>query len=128
MTTVENKWPDLQDGVLSRSVIIDFEGFEEKPPTLCGVLKDGVFTQVVFDEILFPAISYTTEKESERLIVVEDRQEFFDSLVEMAIDEKRKVVAFSKHERDVLGGERVADIYIDALHIAKNWRKTNRIC
>ena len=126
MTTVENKWTDLQDGVLSRSVIIDFEGFEEKPPTLCGVLKDGVFTQVVFDEILFPAISYTTEKESERLIVVEDRQEFLDSLVEMAIDENRKIVAFSTHERDVLGGERVADLYIDALPIAKTWRKTLR--
>jgi hypothetical protein len=126
MTTVENKWTDLQDGVLSRSVIIDFEGFEKKPPTLCGVLKDGEFRQVVFDEIVSPAISHTKKKDPGRLIVVEDRQDFLDSLVQMAFDENRKIVAFSDREQKVLGGERVADIYIDALHIAKNWRKTLR--
>ncbi len=126
MTTVKSKWTDLQNRVLSRSVIIDFEGFKKQPPTLCGVLKDGVFTQVVFDEILSPAISLTEKNEPEWLIHFEDRQKHLDNLVEMAFGENRKIIAFSKHERDVLGGKRVADIYIDALPIAETWRKTLR--
>ena len=37
---------------VKKGVFIDFEGFEDKHPTLIGVLIENEFTQIIFDKNL----------------------------------------------------------------------------
>jgi hypothetical protein len=75
-----------------RAVYIDFEGFTEQPPTLAGILIDGQFEQVVFDQGLSAAARHSK-------LQALDAKEWARGLLERVSREQRRVVAFSSHEK-----------------------------
>jgi hypothetical protein len=74
---VMTKWTDIQGGILDESVVIDFEGFEDEDPSLCGVWMDEEFEPVVFDKELEPAALYTGQQRN-RPVSYKNRDEFLD--------------------------------------------------
>jgi hypothetical protein len=110
----------------TRGIYLDFEGKMDQPPMMCGVMVEGDFSQVVFEEGFEPAVGQAHQVKGWP-IQMADLDTFLVSLVERAIKEDRHLIAFSNHELAVLKeiegiDERVADRYINALPIIKRWR------
>ena len=113
----------------SREFYLDFEGKKDQPPMMCGVMVEGDFSQVVFDQAFEPAVRHAHQEQG-RPIQMADRDAFLTSLVERAIREDRHLIAFSNHELEVLKeiegiDEGVVDGYINARPIIRRWR--NRV-
>ena len=109
--------PDHVD--LTRAIVIDFESFQDGPPLLCGTLIDGDFQQTVFDERLQPAAQT-------KYIPVLPACDYLRQLVKRASSEDRHFIAFSTKERNDINQIVDCDIserYVNALKIAKRWRK-----
>ena len=77
-----------------RAIYIDFEGFEKETPALLGVLIDGSFEQIILDEKFQGAATYKNP-----MRFVPGRQ-LIGELLDQSIKEKRKIVAFSAHEKE----------------------------
>jgi hypothetical protein len=102
-----------------RAIYIDFEGFTDKPPCLVGIAIEDRFEQIVLDERL------TLAAQSKGLRLM-DGGEFAASLLDRAIIESRRIIAFSSHEKSVLKNfhrTEVDAVYADARMIAKKLRK-----
>lgn len=98
-----------------RGIYIDFEGFQDKSPTLIGILVDGNFKQVVFDEMLKPAAD-------EKGLTVIDANEYLPKLIQLAKNESRRIIAFSQYENNVFSHFFSLDLnpyYCDVRFIAK---------
>lgn len=103
-----------------RAIFVDFEGFEDMPPTFVGVRVDDVFTQLVFDRDLEQAARFHN-------LAVVDGNTYLKELIEKSRFEKRRIVSFSSHEKTVIKKffhEDIDDLYSDARLIGKFLRKT----
>lgn len=98
-----------------RGIYIDFEGFEDKPPTLLGLQIDGDFKQVIFDERLQPAAN-------EKGLSIEKPRAFLANLVRQAKQESRRLFAYSQYENNIFRDFYSLDLdpfYCDVRFIAK---------
>lgn len=103
-----------------RGIYIDFEGFEEKPPTLLGILIDNHLEQVVLD----PEMELVAAARGHRLCSLDAEAR---RLLKLSSDEQRLIIAYSQHERKQIVTYAQIDIgghYRDARMIAKRWRIT----
>lgn len=101
-----------------RAIYIDFEGFEDHPPSFIGVLVDGNFEQIILDERLSLAAQA-------KGLAVKSGTGVIGSLLKKATDEGRRIVAYSQHEKQVClkhYGIDLSPVYADARFIAKKWR------
>jgi hypothetical protein len=102
-----------------RAIYIDFEGFTDQTPALIGILIDDQFEQVVLD----PRLQQAAEVKHLRVVSL---VAIIKEVVNRANSEKRQIVAYSQHEKNVV--QRFADIdltgpYRDARMIAMRWRR-----
>ncbi len=98
-----------------RGIYIDFEGFEDKAPTMLGIQIDGKFTQVIFDERLEPAAK-------EKGLSVEKPKVFLANLIRQAKQESRRIFAYSQHENNIFREFYSLDLdpfYCDVRFVAK---------
>lgn len=115
-----------------RAIYLDFEGFENAPPTLVGFCFDGRFEQVIFDRTLKSAASA-------KRLAVKDGSTSIARLRDRAVRESRRIVAFSQFDKNQAFdhfGVDLRPVYADARLIARrwlnrlkasdpNWRQTN---
>src|SRR5262245_27614169 len=78
---------------LGRAIYLDFEGFENAPPTLVGYCCEGQFVQLIFDPVLESAAL------AKGLSVVDGRT-CITGLVNCAIKECRGIVAYSQFDKN----------------------------
>src|SRR5438067_7680499 len=107
----------LSEADLNRAIYIDFEGFMNNPPTLLGYCCEQKFVQIVFDPALQSAASAKGLSLGEGKTVVAD-------LLKRAIDERRRIVAYSQFDKNISFDELGADlspVYADARLIAVFW-------
>lgn len=100
------------------AIYIDFEGFANHPPSLLGVLVGDTLEQVVLEERLRGAA------EAKKLRV-EPLASVIGALVKRCECERRLLVAYSQHEKDVIlqyAGIDLGELYRDARKIAKHWK------
>lgn len=96
---------------------MDFEGFEDGAPVIVGCVVEYDFGQMVVDERFYPVTYPTGCKFREFSDVVED-------VVARCRDESRVLVAFTRHELNVIEEYTSIDarpIYRDAHKIARRW-------
>lgn len=101
-----------------QAIYIDFEGFEDKPPSMIGVFVGEAFEQVVFDPALHLAAEHSNMMFVEACV-------FLQALVGKAQTERRRIVAYSSHEKNVFQsffGIDIQGVYADARLIAKRLR------
>lgn len=101
-----------------RAIYIDFEGFEEKSPTLIGILVEDEFEQAVFDPQLNEAAVAKGMRQA-------SLKEEIPRLVERGKREERFFAAYSRHELNVIqefAGIDLSDTYRDGRKIAKKWK------
>ena len=97
---------------------IDFEGFQDKAPTLLGLLTNDDFKQVVFDRVL------ETAADAKNLEIVDLKLQIKE-LVDRCRKESRFLVAYSQHELHTINEFAeidISDVYRDARMIAKKWK------
>jgi hypothetical protein len=102
-----------------RAIYIDFEGFTDQTPALLGILIDDHFEQVVLD----PRLQQAAEAKHLRVVSLDA---IIKEIVNRANSEKRQIVAYTQHEKNVV--LRFANIdltgpYRDARMIAMRWRR-----
>jgi len=102
-----------------RAIYIDFEGFTDQTPALIGILIDDQFEQVVLD----PRLQQAAEAKHLRVV---SQVAIIKEVVNRANSEKRQIVAYTQHEKNVV--HRFANIdvtgpYRDARMIAMRWRR-----
>jgi hypothetical protein len=88
---------------------------------LIGFWCDGTFSQIIFDPVLQPAA------ETKGLSVEEPKQ-FMQYLLKRSIDENRRIIAYTQHEKNTSKfyfGVDLSPVYADARMIAVKW--LNRI-
>jgi len=107
----------LTSEMVKRAIYIDFEGFMDKAPSLIGVAIGSKFYQVALDDDLRLAAAA-------KKIPVRDGDELVRDLLERAIREKRRIVAFSPCEKRICKKYYQLDlspVYVDANRIVKKW-------
>jgi len=103
----------------ARAIYIDFEGFVDRTPALIGVATEGDFVQTALDPGLELAAAAKGWSSQQGDNVIKD-------LLAKARGEKRRIVAYSQHEKRVCKKFYAIDlspVYADARLIAKKWRK-----
>ena len=101
------------------AIYIDFEGFEDKKPSMIGTLIGEKFEQVIFDETLRLAAEFNDLS----FIPIEL---YLTTLRDKAVAEGRRIVAYSSHEKTMFQQHANLDIsaqYADARLIAKVLRR-----
>jgi len=107
----------LTSEMVRRAIYIDFEGFRDKAPSLIGVAINSRFYQVVLDEGLRLAADA-------KKIPVRPGDELVRDLLERAVREKRRIVAFSPCEKRICRKFYRLDlspVYADANRVVKTW-------
>jgi hypothetical protein len=107
----------LTSEMVKRAIYIDFEGFMDKAPSLIGVAIGSKFYQVALDEGLRLAAAAKN-------IPVREGDELVRDLLERAVREKRRIVAFSPCEKRICRKYYQLDlspVYADANRIVKEW-------
>ena len=107
----------LTSEMVRRAIFIDFEGFMDKAPSLIGVAIGSKFYQVALDGGLRLAAEA-------KKIPVREADELVRDLLERAIREKRRIVAFSPCEKRICRKYYQLDlspVYADANRIVKKW-------
>ncbi|MHC4934175.1 MAG: hypothetical protein ACYTGV_18535 [Planctomycetota bacterium] len=102
----------------AEGLYLDFEGFQDAPPALAGVLVGERFRQFTFDPMLRPAAEA-------RGCVPSDWSEWVAWLDTKCTTEGRRLVGFTQHELNVLrdfGGLDVSSYYADGHKIARRWK------
>ena len=102
-----------------RAIYIDFEGFVDKDPALIGVAIEADFNQVAFD----PGLELAARAKE---MSTRQGDQFIGELLAKALKEKRRIVAYSQHEKRVCKKFYRIDlspVYADARLIAMKWRK-----
>lgn len=99
-----------------RAIYIDFECFMGQPPTIIGFECDEKFKQVICDRELELAARA-------KCLDCTSAQEAISHLLDRAVLERRRVVAYSQHEKNIarLIGVDLGVAYADARLIAKRW-------
>lgn len=105
---------------IKRGIYLDFEGFQDKPPAMVGVLCEGHFEQVIFSEELHPAAH------AKGLCVSTLERELKD-LIDRANRQKRWIFAYTRHELNELEEwcpgllPRMRQRYHDVHKFTKKW-------
>jgi hypothetical protein len=105
-----------------RAIYFDFEGFEERSPSLLGVLDESGLVQISLDDRIAEAATATGLRLSELNREVR-------SLVSRCEDELRLLVGFSSYEKTVcsrFAGLDISPHYRDGRKIAKRWINSSR--
>ncbi len=100
-----------------RAIYIDFEGLMDRAPSLIGVAIGSKFYQVAIDEGLRLAADA-------KKIPVRPGDELVRDLLERAVREQRRIVAFSPCEKRICRKYYLIDlspVYADANRIVKKW-------
>jgi len=107
----------LTPEMVRRAIYIDFEGFLDRAPSMIGVAINSKFYQVVLDEGLRLAANA-------KKIPVRPGDELVRDLLERAMRENRRIVAFSPCEKRICRKYYQLDlspVYADANRVVKNW-------
>jgi hypothetical protein len=107
----------LTSEMVKRAIYIDFEGFLGKAPSLIGVAIGSKFYQVALDEGLRLAAGA-------KKIPVRSGEDLVRDLLERAMREKRRIVAFSSCEKRICRDYYrldLAPVYADANRVVKTW-------
>jgi hypothetical protein len=100
-----------------KAIYIDFEGFQDKSPTLIGCWCDGSFSQIVFDPVLKPAAKA-------KGLSVREAKQATEDLLRWATAQNRRIIAYTQHEKRLASsyfGVDLSPVYADARMIAKKW-------
>lgn len=100
-----------------RAVYIDFEGFQDKRPSILGILQQYDFRQVVLDPRLKPAATAKGLKTSSLKVEVK-------RLLKECQAEDQPLVAYTQYEKCMIqeyAGIDISPSYRDAHKIAKRW-------
>jgi len=102
------------------SIIIDFEGFIDKPPTLCGVWCNEIFKMFIFDSDLKGLCNETD-------ILYMDLNEFLKQTFLHCQKNDFKIIGYTQRELQVFidNDIKIPDYYIDAKKILKRWYNIN---
>ncbi|MGZ5424319.1 MAG: hypothetical protein ACXW2V_06825 [Candidatus Aminicenantales bacterium] len=109
--------PRLTPEEAERAIYIDFEGFLTEEPSFIGVSIDSEFYQIVFD----PALQLAAEAKHKR---VGSGKLLTRELLERAVKEDRRIVAFTQCEKQICKRFYQIDlspVYVDARSILKKW-------
>ena len=122
---------------LDRAIFVDVEMRGSRDvdawhePPMIGVLLEGVYTAYACKPFLKSSVEYQNLKKREQnWKYCESASEVFSKLIDLAVNEDRKIVAYSNHEKKVMNAifpdrkELIKEIYVDAN--MKNWFKKNR--
>ena len=92
------KYPNtLTRDEADRAIYIDFEGGEDKPPSLVGVLVDNVYSAI----ILNPDFGSLAKN---RKLVQQTFENFVGDTLSAASQEERVIAAWSEHELNQMEG------------------------
>lgn len=113
-----------------QAIYIDFEGTQEDPACLLGVLVDGSFTQYVLDGRLHPAgASQAKGTRAGRSCVNSDLTAVVQAITDRVVDRRLLVVAFSRHDLQVIeklepdASEVLRPAFRDGKQTAKRWAR-----
>ena len=118
MPKKKNPHASISSTEAGRAIYIDFEGFQDKSPSLIGVLIEDKFEQIVLE----PELGSAASAKSMRLANLDDE---VLRLIDLSRQEDRYIVAYSQHELNVIkeyADRDISDIYRDARMIAKKWK------
>jgi hypothetical protein len=107
----------LTSKMVKNAIYIDFEGLMDRTPSLIGVAIGSKFYQAALDDGLRLAAAA-------KKIQVREGDDLVRDLLERAIREKRRIVAFSPCEKRICRKYYQLDlspVYADANRIVKNW-------
>ena len=100
-------------------------------PPMVGVLIDGVYTAYACKAFLKSSVEYQNQKKGEQnWIYSESAKQVFSKLIDIAVNDGRKIVSYSNHEKKVMNAifpdrkALIKKIYVDAN--MKDWFKKNR--
>ena len=98
------------------SIILDFEGFIDKPPTLCGVWFKEVFKIFVFESELKGVCNDSD-------ILYSDLTEFLKQKLEDCQKHNLKIIGYTQRELNVFidSGIDMSLFYVDAKRLLKSW-------
>jgi hypothetical protein len=98
------------------SIILDFEGFIDKPPTLCGVWFNEIFKMVIFDSELKGVCNDSD-------IFYLDLTEFLKQTILACQENELKIIGYTQRELNVFNdnGIDLSLFYIDAKRLLKSW-------
>lgn len=116
-TSVKKLHRSLSAAESERAIFVDFEGFQDQPPSLIGMLVDGSLTQVVLD----PRLTAAASAKGCRVAALRD---VALALKRWCQQGNRKLVGYSQHELRVFSDYADVDFrdeYRDARMIAKRW-------
>jgi hypothetical protein len=104
---------------VERAIYIDFEGFMKHPPSLIGIMCENDFWQVVLTEDLILAAQAKNIK-------FDDGKNVISNLILRAINEDRKIVAYSSFEKEQCYrwyDLDISSVYVNANLVARSWKK-----
>lgn len=116
-----------------RAIYIDFEGNQGRPPTFLGAACEGEWGVTVLEPEFRSVVDWGHPRGT---VGFAEPLTTLESIRRRAIDEDRRVVAWSIHELDEIRSyyrsddgavEWWADNLINALPIAKKWASTHRV-
>jgi len=116
-TSTKNRHTSISIADAEKAIYVDFEGFQDQPPSLLGILVDGTLTQVVLD----PRLTAAAAAKGCMTAAISD---VAASLKRWCRDSGRKLVGYSQHELRVFAEYTGVDFtaeYRDARMIAKRW-------
>lgn len=116
-TSVKTLHRSISTAEAERAIFIDFEGFQDQPPSLLGMLVDGSLTQVALD----PRLTAAALAKGCRVVALRD---VALALKRWCQQGNRKLVGYSQHELQMFSqyaGVNFRDEYRDARMIAKRW-------
>ena len=117
---------------VQRAIYIDFEGTATEPASFLGVYCDGAWEVWIIEESLHGAAVHHKNGQ----VTASDRQSVITSLRSRALDERRRIIAWSDRElQEILKtpgiNERESrwwtDNLVNALPPAKRWANRNRV-
>lgn len=109
---------------INRAIVIDFEGFMDRPPSLVGTFIDDYYRCTVFTDV-DPALAIAADATG---CTKTRLRPFLSGLLRFAIKEGRHIAAYSERERNVFLDLGLGDLsnsprFINIRPPAKRWRR-----
>ena len=98
------------------TVILDFEGFIDKPPSLVGIWHNGIFKTVVFDEDLSGVTVFPD-------VELANISSCLKEIMKFCVEHNCKIVGYSERELNVFADYNldITELYFDARKELKRW-------
>jgi len=109
---------------IDRAIVIDFEGFMDRPPSLVGTLIDNYYRCTVFTDV-DPALTIAADATG---CMKARLHTFLVGMIRFAIKEGRHIAAYTERERNVFRDLGLGDLsnsprFINIRPPAKRWRR-----